>query len=212
MVLIGVCSSSVFAAEKKGPRLSELSGDTLSWVNLPDELTQRVVPSVAIQLKVGSTKEGSDYLRITPARRGKVTLLLVPRTSEESGYRAEAGEVWYWPDMHLLNLSHGVIVSASNCRLEGETFDILLNHETTRMADPKVISLPKGLVPIESDSVRIVGVGEQDPPVFHWNEKQEVSQAGEKQEVSQSDMKQGDSQPDEGKEVSQSERKQGSAG
>ena len=206
-ILLGVGLPSASAVEGKGPRLSELSGDTLSWVNLPDELTQRVMPVVAIQLKVGSTKEGSDYLRITPVRRGKVALRLAPRTSGENGYRVEAGEVWYWPDMSLLNLSHDVVVSASNCRLEGQTFDILLNHETTRMVDPKVISLPQGLVPIESDSVRIVGIGGQEAPDFHWDEKQEVARSGEKQEVARSDAKQVLERADEKRPTPQSEER-----
>ncbi len=188
-ILIGVGSPFSFAADKQGPRLSDLSGDSLSWINLPDELTQRVMPIVAIQLKVGSTKEGSDYLRITPVRRGKTILRLAPRTSVESGYRVEAQEAWYWPEMHLLNLSRDVVVSASNCRLEGGTFDILLNHETTRLVDPKVISLAQGLVPIEADSVRIVGVGGQESPVFHWDKMIPVSSSGEKQETAKNNGK-----------------------
>lgn len=176
VIQAGLWAVPSFCEEKVQPRLSDLKGDDLSWVNLPDELTQRVQPLVAIHLKVGSTKEGSDYLRITPVRRGKVTLRLAPQKSGENGYRVEADEAWYWPDMHLLNLAHGIVVSASNCRLEGETFDVLLNHETTRLVDPKVISLSEGLVPIESDTVRIVGVGGSEPPSFHWETKAETPQ------------------------------------
>ncbi|MBW7939809.1 MAG: hypothetical protein H3C63_13680, partial [Candidatus Omnitrophica bacterium] len=130
--------------------LSEIAEKDLTWENLPEELTRMTRPEGDIRLKVGTTRQNTEFLRITGGRNSRISFWVRPPNSSSKGYRAEASQAWYWPEMHLLNLEDEIIVSASCCRLEGKSFDILLNHDTARMVEPKVISLPNGLVPIES--------------------------------------------------------------
>lgn len=155
--------------------LSEIAEKDLTWENLPEELTRMTRPEGDIRLKVGTTRQNTEFLRITGGRNSRISFWVRPPNSSSKGYRAEASQAWYWPEMHLLNLEDEIIVSASCCRLEGKSFDILLNHDTARMVEPKVISLPNGLVPIESTVVRISGLGGEGSPIFKWDNSPSVA-------------------------------------
>lgn len=165
---LALLTGRVQADSSKGV-LAGIAEKELVWQNLPEELSQTVRPEGDIRLKVGKTRQDKEFLRITGARNSRVSFWVHPKNSSTKGYRAEALQAWYWPEMHLLNLEDEIIISASSCRLEGKSFDILLSHDTARMIEPKVISLPNGLVPIESTVVRISGLGEDNSPLFKWD-------------------------------------------
>ncbi|MCA9450543.1 MAG: hypothetical protein KC931_25705, partial [Candidatus Omnitrophica bacterium] len=153
--------------------LLEIPSSELVWENLPGELTIRAIPFMDlgdIRLKVGETSGKQQYLQIGVRRKAELSFGIKPVNSEEVGYVVLAERGLYWPDRHLLRLEEGVIVSASSCRLEGTTLDIHLLHDTVRLAgENMVISLPAGLKPIESGSVRISGLGSDSAPHFEWD-------------------------------------------
>jgi biopolymer transport protein ExbD len=162
-------------ASAEGPKekLSSLSGGDLVWDKLPEELAKRVKPLDEVRLKVGATKQKKEYLKILPPKKGKVSFKVTTQGKDGGSYMVEGNSAVYWPDLHLLTLEGDVMASASSCRLEGQSFDILLPHNTTRLGDPKVISLPDGLAPIQSKSVRITGLGESGGLFLKWAEKEE---------------------------------------
>jgi biopolymer transport protein ExbD len=153
--------------------LLEIPDSDLTWENLPGELTIRAIPFIDLgdlRLKVGETSGKQQYLQIGVRRKAELSFGIKPVNSEEVGYVVLAGRGFYWPDRHLLRLEQGIIVSASSCRLEGSTLDIHLLHDTVRLAgENMVISLPGGLKPIETGSVRISGLGGPSSPHFDWD-------------------------------------------
>jgi biopolymer transport protein ExbD len=171
LVLLMLSVSGTAARTEEGAKTkpSSSTGKQDAWDRLPKEMTLRIHPVGEVKVRSGATKDGKDYIKIHPAKKGKVSFQVRPLGARRTAYSTESKNAIYWPELHLLNLEGDLIVSASSCRLEGRSFDILLPHNTVRLMDPKVISLPNGLAPIESGAVRITGLGEQPAPFFQWD-------------------------------------------
>lgn len=153
--------------------LSALVGNDLRWERLPIDLTSKIVPLVDsddLQLKFGKTPSGEEYLGIGPPRKSELSFGVRDPATQQNGYIVSAKRAYYWPGRGLLRFERDVIVSASACRLEGTAFDLHLRHETTRLSGPNiVVSLAGGLLPVESDSVRIAGLLGAEKPIFEWD-------------------------------------------
>lgn len=153
--------------------LSALVGNDLRWDKLPLDLTAKVVPLIDkddLHLKFGKTPDGEEYLSIAPPRNLELSFGVRNPHSGENGYIVNSRRAYYWPGQGLLRFERDVIVSASACRLEGAAFDLHLRHETTRLSGANiVISLSGGLLPVESDSVRIGGLIGPSRPTFEWD-------------------------------------------
>ena len=159
----------ISSAEDSAP----LDPEELNWNALPSELTDRVFPfsdRSDLRLKAGKTKDDQPFVRIQLRKKDYLSFGVKSDPSSDRGYVATARRGFFWPDQHLLRLEEDVIVNASSCRLEGDSFDIHLLHDTTRLSGKEmVITLPQGLAPIESDSVRISSLGGSDKPFFAWD-------------------------------------------
>jgi biopolymer transport protein ExbD len=153
--------------------LSALVGNDLRWDKLPIDLSSKVVPLLDkedLHLKFGKTPDGEEYLSIGPPRKSELSFGVRDPLTQQNGFIVSAKRAYYWPGRGLLRFKRDVIVSASACRLEGTAFDLHLRHETTRLSGPNiVVSLAGGLLPVESDSVRIAGLIGAEKPLFEWD-------------------------------------------
>lgn len=138
------------------------------WSDMPSELTSRIRPLETLQLKVGKTSGDIEFLRIRSSQNQSVALGVRDADTDRNSYLVSAKQAVYWPSLHLLRLSGSVVVSASACRLEGSVFDIHLQHDTSRMVEPAVITLASGIVPIQSDELRIGGLMLGKDPYLEW--------------------------------------------
>lgn len=155
--------------EEEVPSLASL-GDKVSWEKLPPELTQRAFPLNPLRLEVGKTDDDQEYLRIEPADDPLLKFAVVPVDPDSAKYQVESERAIYWPGLRLLAFEKEVVVSASGTLLEGKGFDLLLAHDTVRLVEPKLVSIQKILIPVESESVRIGGLGGKEPPLLKWKD------------------------------------------
>lgn len=170
ILLAGMCLLLAYGQAQTTMPLSSLDSEDLAWEDLPGELTEKVIPLTQpedLRLKVGTTGEGQEFLRILPPRLGDLSLGI--KSSTHESYVATAKRAVYWPGSHLLRLEKEVIVSSTICLLEGKSFDIHLLHDTVRIENPKQVQILDNPLPIRSDAVRISGLGGNGGPILQWD-------------------------------------------
>ncbi|MCG3197909.1 MAG: hypothetical protein GHCLOJNM_02403 [bacterium] len=163
-----VVGGAALAQDTPLSKLAKLSDDDRTWDKVPEELSQRAVPVGEVELKVGKTKQGAEYLEIE-AEDDHTHFMIAPNGPEKPSYLVEAEKAFYWPDLHLLSLEDEVVVTSPGCRLEGKTLDILLLHDTVRLTKPKAVKVSDTELPIETESVRVSGLASGKLPVFKWD-------------------------------------------
>ena len=155
-------------AQSDFPLLTE---ENLEWKLLPSDLTRKIFPMVDpadLRLKLGSTPDGQQFLRIQPPRFRDLSFG-VRSTEKEGSYIASSNQAIYWPRQHLFRLEGEVVVSATHCNLEGKTLDIHLYHDTVRIEEPKEILIDDISLPTVSQGIRLSGVGHNESPDFEWD-------------------------------------------
>ncbi|MCA9445555.1 MAG: hypothetical protein KC931_00475 [Candidatus Omnitrophica bacterium] len=143
----------------------------MEWKLLPSDLTRKIYPLTDpgdLRLKLGTTDDGQQFLKIQPPRLRDLSLGIRP-TEEEGSYIASAQSAVYWPRQHLLRMQGDVIVSCTHCDLKGEVFDIHLHHDTVRLENPSQVEIEGTNLPLVSQGVRLSGIGVNRAPDFEWD-------------------------------------------